>query len=266
MKTISFAAMALAIGLAAPALSQTGGTGSGSTGSSGMSGSGGGGNATGTPSTPSRGGTMAPTPGTNAQTAPGGMSSNPNMSGSASSMPGAAMAMPTTAAEFRQQVMFSDAFEIQSSQLAAERSQNTAVKRFARNMVSDHGKTTAMLMRMPGGQMSEGQMQGQRNGNAMTTGSTRASMPDMPVDARRNAMLEQLRAADGQAFDMLYVQMQVAAHQEAVNMFTAFSQNGDDQSMRRFATQNLPTLRSHLRSAQRLEARMNREPNRGARS
>jgi len=72
------------------------------------------------------------------------------------------------------------------------------------------------------------------------------------LDARHATMLNQLASASGRAFDALYVQMQVMAHQEAVGMFSAFAQGGTDPAMRAFAQQVLPSLQMHLAMAQRL--------------
>lgn len=143
----------------------------------------------------------------------------------------------TTEAQFRQEAMNSDAFELRSSRLAIQRSRNQAVRSYARDMVRDHGKSSAMLMEMG-------------NGTTATAGRQRAAST---LDPRRAQMYEQLRAQRGRAFDALYVQMQVQAHEEAVTLFTSYSSNGSDPALRAFATETLPTLREHLAEAQQLQ-------------
>ncbi len=55
-----------------------------------------------------------------------------------------------TAAQFMTMAMQSDAFEMQSAQLAAQRAQDAAVKTYAQKMLADHGKTSAAMMQMRG--------------------------------------------------------------------------------------------------------------------
>lgn len=48
--------------------------------------------------------------------------------------------------------------------------------------------------------------------------------PPVPLDARHQAVLSQLRAASGPAFDQAYVQGQIAGHQELFGIQNAFLQ------------------------------------------
>jgi putative membrane protein len=158
------------------------------------------------------------------------------------------------AGDFTEQVMISDTFEITSSRLALEKSRSNAVRRYARAMVRDHGKTTAELMRIEGtATVPTPQGRAQRPGEVPPHGM---------LDARREAMVDELRGLSGSAFDRAYLRMQVAAHQEAVALFATYAQSGEDADLRQFASRNLPALRTHLRDAQRLESQINRSPNR----
>jgi len=47
--------------------------------------------------------------------------------------------------------------------------------------------------------------------------------------------------------------MQVQAHQEAVDLFTKYSQSGDNPDLKQWATKILPDLKEHLRMAQQLK-------------
>src|ERR687886_15772 len=141
----------------------------------------------------------------------------------------APLLVPMTSEGFRAMALQSDSFEIQSSQLARQRSRNPAIRSFARRMIRDHSMTSQAL--------------------GVPAGSAVA------LDARHASMLNQLASASGRAFDALYIQMQVMAHQEAVGMFAAFAQGGTDPAMRAFAQQVLPSLQMHLAMAQRLSGR-----------
>ena len=146
----------------------------------------------------------------------------------------------TSASQFMMKAMQSDAFEMQTSRLAAERAQSPAIKTYAQKMIGDHGRTTAALSKMKGD----------------TTASTGQQHAMPQLDAKHADMIKQLQAANGAAFDRLYAQQQVMAHQEAVTLFTAYSQNGSDQNLRSFASETLPTLQGHLRDAQALMSQM----------
>ena len=53
-------------------------------------------------------------------------------------------------------------------------------------------------------------------------------------------------------FDRRFVQAQVAAHQQAVQLYDRYAQGGDDQKLKQFAQEMLPTLREHLQVAEQL--------------
>src|SRR4051795_3977132 len=141
----------------------------------------------------------------------------------------APMLVPMTSEGFRAMALQSDSFEIQSSQLARQRSRNPAIRSFAQRMIQDHSMTSQAL--------------------GVPVGSAVA------LDARHASMLNQLASASGRTFDALYGQMQVMAHREAVAMFGAYAQGGLDPAMRAFAQQVLPSLQMHLAMAQRLTGR-----------
>jgi len=141
----------------------------------------------------------------------------------------APMLIPMTSEGFRAIALQSDSFEIQSSQLARQRSRNPAIRSFAQRMIRDHSMTSQAL--------------------GVPVGSAVA------LDARHASMLNQLASTSGGTFDALYGQMQIMAHQEAVGMFAAYAQGGTDPAMRTFAQQVLPSLQMHLMMAQRLSGR-----------
>ncbi|HEX8168626.1 MAG TPA: DUF4142 domain-containing protein [Beijerinckiaceae bacterium] len=189
--------------------------------------------------------------------------------------PGPAPVMvPLTPAQFRQTAMMSDMFEIESSRLALQRSRSAAVQRFAGEMVQDHQATSAALN---GGTAVAGGALGGAAGGAIVggivggpvgaavgagvgaaagatadvTGTVRYA-PNAMIDARHADMLNELASASGRQFDRLYGRMQVAAHQEAVALFSAYAQTGTDPNLRAFAQSALPALQHHLMMARRL--------------
>ena len=145
---------------------------------------------------------------------------------------GDALAAPA----FVRAVATSDLYEMEASRLAEQRSQNAQVKRFAQQMLRDHGKTTGELKGMLP------QLQG-------------VSAQQMPatLDQQHQALVQQLQGAQGAQFDRLFAQQQLQSHQTAVELFRAYAQSGDDARLKQWASQTLPALEEHLREAQQLQ-------------
>ncbi len=116
-------------------------------------------------------------------------------------------------------------FEIQTSQLALTKSQNADIKAFAQMMVTDHTKAGEALKAAAGGQQG-------------------ISVPtDMDKDGQDK--FAALNNASGADFDKLYIQMQTAAHADAVALFSGYATNGSVGALKDFAAQTLPTLKMH---------------------
>lgn len=140
-----------------------------------------------------------------------------------------------TAPEFARMAAMSDMFEMESSRLVEQRSQNAQVKQFAQMMLRDHQKTTTELKGML----------------PQLQGVSAAQMPTS-LDQQHQALLQQLQGAQGAQFDRVYVQQQVQAHQQAVDLFGNYARAGDNAQLRQWATQTLPALQQHLQQAQQL--------------
>ena len=87
----------------------------------------------------------------------------------------------------------------------------------------------------------------------MTTLLTRRGMAPLrqPI-THHQAIFERLGAESGPMFDAAYAAAQVGAHVEAVAVFTAYSQTGQDAEMRALAARLLPTLQHHKHMAVQL--------------
>jgi putative membrane protein len=157
-----------------------------------------------------------------------------------------ARAEVVTTVEFLRLAAISDRFEIASSRLAEEKSQNTKVKEFARHMVRDHERTTQemqqLIQQIPGAEASRPQGQ-----------DTQGGPPHQGLDQQHAALLQQLQRADGAEFDRLYIRQQVMAHQQAVDMFRNYSRSGDNDRLKQWAERTLPALQEHLRLAQEMQ-------------
>jgi len=163
-----------------------------------------------------------------------------------------------TAPEFTRLAAMSDRFEVASSRLAEQKSQNAELKQFAQHMIRDHEKTSQELqVLMPQVQgRSSGAGSAYPQGREPTSSGAPASVQGGPqsdrLDQQHAALLQQLEQTSGAEFDRLYVRQQITAHQQAVDMFRHYSQSGDNEQLKQWAAKTLPALQEHLQMAQRL--------------
>jgi putative membrane protein len=131
------------------------------------------------------------------------------------------------AQEFVNKAAVSNTFEIASSELAVERADNEVVRDFAERMIADHKKAGKDLKA------------------AVDKSGMQLTVPK-ELDKKHQAMVQELRDAEGSDFDQRYIAMQAKAHDEAVGLFEDYSENEDaEQNLRDFAVKTLPTLETH---------------------
>jgi putative membrane protein len=125
-------------------------------------------------------------------------------------------------ASFVKVVTSSNAFEIESSKLAEQKSKDADVREFAKQMISDHTMAADELKKA-------------------------AKLGDEPVKLapKHAAMIELLKGASEQDFQALYIDMQATAHMEAVSLFGTYAKGGDDAAVKAFAAKTLPKLEMH---------------------
>lgn len=131
----------------------------------------------------------------------------------------------------------SDMFEIQSSQMAVERAQNAEVKEFAQMMIEAHNKTTADLKAAV-----------QASGQAITP-------PTQPSEEVMDE-LNDLREAAAGDFDKEYIDEQVEAHQDALNLMQRYAGDGDVPELQAFAAATAPAIQQHLDRAKALQEQL----------
>ena len=141
---------------------------------------------------------------------------------------------PLFAPGFLAQAGSANEFEIESSQLALQASQNAGVRNFANTMISDHG---AM-----GQQVTQAAL------------SAHLQPPPTALLPAQQAALDQLRAAGtGYNFDMAYRQAQIDAHQQAITLMQNYATSGDVPVLRTTAGGAIPIMQRHLAMAQSLQ-------------
>lgn len=143
----------------------------------------------------------------------------------------ASPAMVVDTPSFVTTVMGANAFEIQSSELANQKSQTADIKDVAAMIIADHTAAESKLEDLLGD-------------------AEPAKKPSLPPKLQK--MLDQLRAAEGKDFDTLYIDMQAQAHMEAIALFRTYAGSGDDQTLVGFAKETLPKLETHAGHVQML--------------
>jgi putative membrane protein len=126
-----------------------------------------------------------------------------------------------------------DQFEIQSSQLALQMSQSQSVRNLANMLIADHTRSTQMVVAA-----------------AQSAGLT---PPPPALLPQHQAMLDQLRSAgSGPSFDMAFRDIQINAHQQALQLHQNYAASGDVPALRATAGQIVPVVQMHLSQLQRL--------------
>lgn len=125
--------------------------------------------------------------------------------------------------EFVKKAAMGGMFEVQSSQIALDQAESDHVRTFAQEMVNDHEAANETLKSI-----------------AAQAG---IEVPAQ-LDQKHQAKLEKLQAADAN-FEKQYVNMQVEAHDTAIKLYETYARDGDNEALKEFAQQTLPTLEEH---------------------
>ena len=130
--------------------------------------------------------------------------------------------------KFMDQAASSDLFEIQSSQLALQRSRNPRTRSYAQHIIDDHTMASQRLAQLA-----------QANGITLPTGLD-------PEQQRALAAIQNTR----RIFDSEYFRQQALAHQAAIRTYETEANSGYNNDVKLFAQQTLPTLQEHLQIAE----------------
>jgi putative membrane protein len=130
-----------------------------------------------------------------------------------------------------------DMYEIQAAEIALEKSQNAGVRDLATMIRTDH--TAASEAFKP-------------------IAAREASNVEMPtgLDERRQGLIDNLRSAAPGDFDRVWLDQQVAAHNEALTLHRGFSDNADAPGLAGHARSVVPKIETHLQQAERLRGAM----------
>jgi len=73
------------------------------------------------------------------------------------------------------------------------------------------------------------------------------------LSSAKQKMLDSLNTASGTAFNTMYARMMVTSHMETVSLFDRQANTGQDNELKSWASQKLPTLRHHLEMAEMMQ-------------
>ena len=139
----------------------------------------------------------------------------------------------TSTATFASMATSSNLLEIETSRLALNRSRDPHVKRLAQRMISDHTAASRRMMAI--------------------IRSSGMQPPPAQLSSRHQAMVDELTAASTGEFDAAYLAVQAQAHDEAITLFRAYSQMGDDPRLVAFARETTPKLERHAKHVQSVQ-------------
>ncbi len=128
-----------------------------------------------------------------------------------------------------------DMYEIQAADIALERSTNDQVKALATMLKTDHTAASEALK------------------SAAPQAAPEATVPT-DLDERRQGLIDNLRSASASDFDRVFIDQQIAAHNEALTLHRGFADNADAQALAQHAAATAPKIEAHLRMAQEIGA------------
>ena len=137
-----------------------------------------------------------------------------------------AFAQVMTPSEYVMTAGASDLYEITSSQLVMETTQNPQVRAFAQGMVADHMKSTADVK--------------------AAAGKSRGRAVPPKLNPLQQELVAELRAENGPARDVAYIAQQKASHGQALNVQKAYAMEGTAPALKDAASTIVPVVEHHI--------------------
>lgn len=151
----------------------------------------------------------------------------------AQSKPPVAVNAPDIQETFLRKAVQGNAFEIQTSQLALERTNTPEVRAFAQQMITDHTKAKDEL--------------------AVLLKNLNITEPSAALEPAQIEQIKLMQGVQNDQFDLIYIPAQTNAHIDAVAAFREFSASGSPPPVRDWAAKTLPTLEQHLAHIQKMK-------------
>jgi putative membrane protein len=158
---------------------------------------------------------------------------NPGRSPSSSTGKDSSDSLSSRDSNFVMQAAQTGMLEVQLGRLAVQRGSSTGVKQYGQQMVDEHTRVNQELMQL-----------------AMQKG---VELPKQMSDQNK-ALSDRLSGLSGASFDAAYKQAMIDSHNQAIALFQAQSQQGQDPQLKAWATQKLPNLQAHLQMVNQMLA------------
>jgi putative membrane protein len=137
--------------------------------------------------------------------------------------------------DFVTQAAMGDMLEIETGKLAEQKATDAKIKPFAKQLVTDHQKTTEELKTL------------------VSSGKVKVNLPTA-LDSSHQSKLDKLKGMSGADFDKAFDDLQRSAHKDATSLFERYAKGGENADLKAFAANHLPTLQHHLKMAEDLSA------------
>lgn len=121
--------------------------------------------------------------------------------------------------------------EVELGKLAARKGQSSRVKEFGEAMIKDHTKVNDELKAI--------------------AGKKAIALPGN-LNAAKKQQYDSLANMSGEKFDMLYMNMMIASHEQTIGLFQTESNKGQDADLKKWADSKIPALKHHLNMAKLL--------------
>lgn len=156
--------------------------------------------------------------------------------------------MPTTTSAVNDNDFAKDAAqggmaEVKLGQLAEDKGQSDAVKNFGKKMVEDHSAADDKLKAV--------------------ASNDKVTLPTT-IDKHDQKTYDKLSQLSGAAFDRAYAKDMVKDHEKDIDAFKQEASGGQNQAIKNFASETLPTLQEHLKMAKEMENTVAATGNKGA--
>jgi putative membrane protein len=142
-----------------------------------------------------------------------------------------------TTKRYAEGAALADMFEVDSSKIALDRSKSPEIKKLAQDMIDAHTKTSDELK------------------SKLVRAGLIVELPTV-LDAMHKALLDELKSANAQDFDMRYLAQQKNAHNEALMLHQSYARNGDIADLKALANDTAPKIEQHMTMLNELENRI----------
>ncbi|MEG3842186.1 DUF4142 domain-containing protein, partial [Microcoleus sp. herbarium14] len=172
-------------------------------------------------------------PGRSPNTPPSDPSNNPGRSPNTPTGETSPNSLSSRDSNFVMQAAQTGMLEVQLGRMAVQRGSSAGVKQYGQQMVEEHTQKNQELMQL-----------------AMQKG---VEVPT-EMSSQNKALIDRLSGLSGTSFDTAYKQAMLDSHKQAIALFQAQSQQGQDPELKAWATKTLPNLQAHLQMVNQMLA------------